>query len=360
MRIKIQSWLFLLFGLQGVMQVVYWETIKGYPACFMCKGYRILYLAIVMSALWYVYRPRLNRLYVLSGAVMAETLWSLWDFFQKVGTLSQKCHGTARIVEGKMVFTPCASQHSSWLKVLCSPVGVNTLLSILICFYALRVLWKTRCGHQKFLQWIGCVGLLGMSVIPTEAAIDERFRRALKAQEQRAKAYDAEMKSLEQAATIKSKSYQKETEAIVKKKPTHEMMESAQTVIVNKNTCTGKCPTFNHTPDQEHKVKICMSFSVPAHVWKELNQELIKHEGVFVVKGLPNNSFQVFTQKVLDLRKQGITAPIQIDPKLFERLNVALVPHFIWKHEDEVYTASGTVTLSYVMGLVRESKGMTP
>lgn len=360
MPIKIRTWLFLLFGLQGVMQVVYWETIKGYPACFMCKGYRVLYLAIVMSALWYVYRPRLNRVYVLCGAVMAETFWSLWDFFQKVGTLSQKCHAAARIVDGKMVFTSCTSQHSSWLKVICSPVGVNTLLSILMCGYALRVLWKTRCGHQRFLQWIGCVGLLGMSVTPTEAAVDDRLLRALKAQEQRAKAYDAEMKSLEQAATIQSKSYQKETEAIVKKQPTQEMMDAAQTVIVNKNTCTGKCPTFNPTPDQEHKVKICMSFSVPAHVWKELNQELIKHEGVFVVKGLPNNSFQAFTEKVLELRKQGITAPIQIDPKLFEQLNITLVPQFIWKHEGEIYTASGTVTLSHVMGLVRESKGMTP
>lgn len=355
MRIKIRSWLFLLFGVQGVMQVVYWEIIKGYPACFMCKGYRFLYMAIVMAALGYSYRPRLNGLYVLCGTVGAETMWSLWDFFQTIGATSQKCHAAARIVDGKMMFTSCASPQASFLKVIGSPAGVNTLLSILMCGYALRIIWKIKGG--RFLKWIGYVWLLALSLTHTEAAIDATFRRTLKAQEQRAKAYDAEMKSLEQAAIITSKAYPKETESIVKKKPTQAMIEAAH--ILQKNTCKGKCPTFNPTPDQAPQVQVCMSFSVPFQVWKDLNADLIQNNGVFVVKGLPNNSFQAFAEKVLDFRKQGITAPIRIDPKLFERHHIQNVPLFILSHQNETHTVSGTLTIPYVMDLIHIKTGKT-
>ncbi len=151
MRIKVRNWLFLLFGGQGVLQVIYWELIKGYPACFMCKGYRMLYVSILIIAILYRYRASFFRLLLLCGVIAIETLWSLWDVVQKLGYLSQKCQANAHIVDEKMMFVPCASQLSSWGGVLSSPVGLNALLSAAMLGYVMQVLWQLK--FWRFNLW---------------------------------------------------------------------------------------------------------------------------------------------------------------------------------------------------------------
>jgi type-F conjugative transfer system pilin assembly protein TrbC len=129
------------------------------------------------------------------------------------------------------------------------------------------------------------------------------------------------------------------------------IVDEYRSTHANNGTCKGKCPSFQPTSDFEPSLQVCMSFSVPIQVWKDLNEDLIRHQGVFVVKGLPNNSFQAFAERVLAFRKQGITAPIRIDPKLFDRLKVNQVPLFVVKKKDETHTVSGTVTIPYVLDL---------
>jgi type-F conjugative transfer system pilin assembly protein TrbC len=360
MRIKIRSWLFLLFGFQGVFQVIYWELIKRYPACLMCKGYRVLYISILVTALIYRYRASMFRLLLLCGLIIMETVWSLWDVVQKIGFASQKCHAVSRSVEGKMVFTSCMPHTASLFKVFCSPVGLNALLSLLMCGYSVWVVGRIKFWRLKSFRWGVCVIFLNHTY-GTEAKssleIDKPLRQALHTQEQRAKQYESEINALTKSADIPSKAYQKEAAAMIKQAPTKEALESVRAAISPQDACKGKCPSFKPTSEFEPSLQVCMSFSVPVQVWKDLNADLLKRNGVFVINGLPNNSFQAFAQKVLAFRQQGITAPIRIDPKLFEQLKVQHVPIFVVKDSSKMHTVSGTVTIPYVMDLMHINTG---
>lgn len=370
MRIKVRSGLFLLFGVQGVLQVVYWELIKGYPACFMCKGYRVVYVSILITAILYRKRASFFRLLLLCGLITVETLWSLWDVVQKMGLLTQKCQATAQIIDGKMVFVPCEAQLESWGTVLSSPVGLNALLSVVMLVYVLHVLWKLQfyrfnLWRFKRLRWslILISLLIQDSAASSQRDVHTAIQQAVNVQKNKAVEKDVQM--LHKSAKKKAKLYEKDVRRL-KAPISQEALAEAQTIIhgegasnANKASCNGKCPSFKPIPDSEPSLTVCMSFSVPTQVWKDLNEDLMRHHGVFVVNGLPNNSFQAFAEKVLEFRKQGITAPIRIDPKLFERLKVNQVPQFVVKQKDETHTVSGTLTIPYVLDLMHIKIGET-
>lgn len=376
MRIKVRTCLFLLFGAQGVLQVLYWEFIKGYPACLMCKGYRVLYVSILLTAILYRKRASFFRLLLLCGLITVETFWSVWDVVQKMGVATQKCQSTAQIIEGKMVFVACASKLYSWGKVLCSPVVWNALLSVMLLGYVVCVLWKlkfwrfnlSRFNLWRFKQFRWSLVVIGLfaqeSVASSHKDAHTAIQQAVNAQ--RNKAVEKDVHKLHEIAEKNAKLYEKDVRHL-KASSFQEALSEAQTIIhgqddasnANKASCKGKCPSFKPIPDSEPSLQVCMSLSVPTQVWKDLNEDLIHHQGVFVVKGLPNNSFQAFAAKVLEFRKHGITAPIRIDPKLFERLKVNQVPLFVVKQKDETHTVSGTVTIPYVMDLMHINTGET-
>lgn len=179
---------------------------------------------------------------------------------------------------------------------------------------------------------------------------------------QKPKSYEADAQDLCVASESKAKHYEAQARQL-EASPSKSALVEAQTVIhdhpsshPNKGSCKGKCPSFQPTSEFDPSLQVCMSFSVPIQVWKDLNEDLIRHQGVFVVKGLPNNSFKAFAAKVLEFRKQGITAPIRIDPKLFERIKVNKVPLFVVNQNDETHTVSGTLTIPYVMDLMHIKK----
>jgi len=360
MRIKIRTYLFLLFGLQGIFQVIYWEIIKGYPACFMCKGYRVLYASILVAAILYRYRESFFRLLFLCGLIITEAGWSVWDVVQKMGVATQKCRATAQIIEGKMVFVACASQLDSWGRVFSSPVGLNALLSVVMFGYVIGVLWQL----MGFRWGLVLTTLLFQDInATTQKDVHTRIQQAVKAQEPQN--YASDVQDLYDASEVKAKKYEAQARKIGVPS-SQEVLAEVKKIIhehrsshANKGSCNGKCPSFHPTTESDPTLQVCMSFSVPTQVWKDLNEDLIRHQGVFVVKGLPNNSFQAFAGKVLEFRKQGITAPIRIDPKLFERLKVNQVPRFVVKKKDEMHTVSGTLTIPYVMGLMHINTGET-
>jgi len=370
MRIKVRTWLFLLFGLQGVLQVVYWELIKGYPACFMCKGYRVLYASILVAAILYRYRESFLRLLFLCGLIITEAGWSVWEVIQKLGFSSQKCQATAHIVKGNIMFTQCSSNTSSLLKVLGTPVGVNAMLSVVMLGFVMHVLWQLkfwRFNLWRFMRFRWSLVMIGLwtneSVASSHKDVHKVIQQAAKAQE--SKSYASDAQDLCDASEVEAKKYEAQARKIGVS-PSQEALAEAKKIIhgqdasnANKASCKGKCPSFNPTPNVEPSLQVCMSFSVPTQVWKDLNEDLIRHQGVFVVRGLPNNSFQAFAQKVLEFRKHGITAPIRMDPKLFERLKVHQVPLFVVKKQDETHTVSGTVTIPYVIELMHIKTGET-
>jgi len=190
---------------------------------------------------------------------------------------------------------------------------------------------------------------------------DTAIQQAVK--EQKNKAVEKDVHKLHEIAEKNAKLYEKDVRQM-EAPISQEALAEAQTIVdeddashANKGACKGKCPSFKPTPDNEPHLQVCMSFSVPIQVWKDLNEDLIRHQGVFVVIGLPNNSFQAFAGKVLEFRKQGITAPIRIDPKLFERVKVNQVPLFVVNQNDETHTVSGTVTIPHVMDLMHIKTG---
>jgi|GEM_PF-6176530 len=99
------------------------------------------------------------------------------------------------------------------------------------------------------------------------------------------------------------------------------------------------------------KVYICISFSVPDAIWLSLSKELESYSGVFVVRGLPSNSFQEFSAKLANLKKRGMSATVQIDPLLFQEHKIEHVPTFLSMEGEEANRVSGTVSLKYVLDL---------
>jgi type-F conjugative transfer system pilin assembly protein TrbC len=104
------------------------------------------------------------------------------------------------------------------------------------------------------------------------------------------------------------------------------------------------------TEDSEDTLKLFISFSVPDSFWLESSKELERIGGAFILRGIPDNSFNVFAKNVLRLRKMGVLAPIRVDPKSFERNQIEVVPTFV----QEGSKVSGMLSLDYVLTLFGE------
>lgn len=80
--------------------------------------------------------------------------------------------------------------------------------------------------------------------------------------------------------------------------------------------------------DRKQPITIFMSYSVPKAVWQSLwkEAEVTKQPIQFVLRGLPNNSFQELAKKMMDYG-----CPAMIDPPLFERYKITAVPAFLVK-----------------------------
>lgn len=99
----------------------------------------------------------------------------------------------------------------------------------------------------------------------------------------------------------------------------------------------------------DNKFMVFISFSVPDTYWIGISQEISRIGGVFLLRGLPNNSFEEFSQKVLSLRKKGLTAPIQINPILFQEFGIETVPTYVVSDEGRYDKLSGMVSVRYAL-----------
>lgn len=111
---------------------------------------------------------------------------------------------------------------------------------------------------------------------------------------------------------------------------------------------------FAKTPS-DRQLLVFTSFSVPIATWKETSYYLERIKGAFVIRGLPNNSFQDLQKKILELRKEGILAEILLDPAAFEEYSVASTPTFLLRQDRLYDKASGNVTVPYVLSLFSQS-----
>lgn len=99
---------------------------------------------------------------------------------------------------------------------------------------------------------------------------------------------------------------------------------------------------------------IFLSFSVPESTWIDLSNELKNYNGAIILRGLPNNSFKEFANRIYHLRAQGVSSPIQIDPRLFEAYDIQVVPSFVAKGKEGFDKVSGNISLEYATHLFKE------
>ena len=102
----------------------------------------------------------------------------------------------------------------------------------------------------------------------------------------------------------------------------------------------------------EPKLFVFMSFSVPENIWLSLSQEMANYQAVFVLRGLPNNSFKSFAQKIAQLKKQGLAASVQIHPQLFNEHSIERVPAFLFIDHSTTHQVAGAISLNYAIDLI--------
>ena len=116
------------------------------------------------------------------------------------------------------------------------------------------------------------------------------------------------------------------------------------------NPIKGKC--LLNAPislEPETSLYIFVSFSMPDDAWLLLSKEVEKTGGIFVLRGLPNNSFKQLAEKLYALRLNGVNATVQVDPRLFHKYNIEKVPSFVTVDENDFDKLSGNVTLAYAL-----------
>lgn len=113
------------------------------------------------------------------------------------------------------------------------------------------------------------------------------------------------------------------------------------------------CGSFEQI-EEEVNLYVCLSFSLPDSMWMDYSNQVQQANGVLVVQGIPDNSFLAFAKAVKNLRKKGVTAPIQINPSLFEEAAVKLVPAVVRIQDKRIDKVSGAVTIEYALRLFEE------
>jgi conjugal transfer pilus assembly protein TrbC len=103
--------------------------------------------------------------------------------------------------------------------------------------------------------------------------------------------------------------------------------------------------------DSAHRLLLFTSFSLPLESWKEHSHALEKTGGFFVVRGLPQNSFTHFAQKIIELRQAGVYAEILLDPESFEKFDIEMVPTLVLTNGPKYDKVSGNLKLPIALSL---------
>jgi len=104
-----------------------------------------------------------------------------------------------------------------------------------------------------------------------------------------------------------------------------------------------------NTIESDMRLYVFMSFSVPISIWQQLSQLLEKIGGAFVLRGLPGNSFQDYSEKVQEMTTMKIRAPILVDPLLFSKYEIQAVPAFLIEEPNHFDLIAGNISLVYAL-----------
>ncbi len=118
---------------------------------------------------------------------------------------------------------------------------------------------------------------------------------------------------------------------------------------VRNNLSCSKQPTGTSQKKNSSTVTIFVSFSMPKETLKALAFEAQKHKAVLVIRGLIDNSFLKTATFVKELG-EGII----LDPLLFRKYNIVMVPTFIEEQQAGYKKISGNITLAYALSKFKE------
>lgn len=114
----------------------------------------------------------------------------------------------------------------------------------------------------------------------------------------------------------------------------------------------GKCLTGAKRTEEEPTLRVFISFSVPDETWLHLSQDIADVNGVFVLQGLPNNSFRDFAKRLVTLRERGLSVQVDIDPKVFKRYEITRVPAFVIAEDGRFDKVTGNVSIGFAIDLM--------
>lgn len=123
-----------------------------------------------------------------------------------------------------------------------------------------------------------------------------------------------------------------------------EIKKKNQVLLSKTKPCTS-----NTEGNISENIKIFVSLSMPMSLWQQYSEELIKVGGVFVLNGLPENSFQALAKTMLNLKKNGVKATLILDPIAFRKYQINSVPTIVIEEENVFDKISGSVSLAYAL-----------
>jgi len=95
--------------------------------------------------------------------------------------------------------------------------------------------------------------------------------------------------------------------------------------------------------DKSSQILVFVSFSMPESSLKSLFKEAKDYNAVLIMRGLHEDSFVKTTQKL-----QGLGITVDINPELFEKHHIKVVPTFISVRSDyPICRLKGNVTLEF-------------
>lgn len=134
---------------------------------------------------------------------------------------------------------------------------------------------------------------------------------------------------------------------LIKSEENSSLLEAVK-LLDSSDSCLN-CTSNSQDIFSDQQIFVFMSFSIPDDIWISLSKELEIVGGSFVIRGLPEQSFQKLAAKILSLKEKGVNAPIQIDPKKFQEYQIQSVPTFLIKNGKIFDIATGNISLKYVL-----------
>lgn len=120
-----------------------------------------------------------------------------------------------------------------------------------------------------------------------------------------------------------------------------------------------RCGSEDLITGADTSLYVFMSFSLEDSLWVQYSKEMEKIGGVFVLRGLPGNSFKELADRIFDLQEKGVSIPIQIHPKLFQECDVQLVPAIVVIEGSGFDKVAGNLSLKCALEKMSQA-GETP